>query len=150
MRNLVVITLFLITATLAVSAQTLEGKNYIKLTYGGPRADRYIVDVFFSNESILSQVYISGLFFKVRQKDFTAIKKAIMSSREVTEIDTSEAGYYRFMINSDSVTILFKAINPEKVNNVFNEILKQISKPSQRKKVSSTFELIYKDILNPY
>ncbi len=150
MRNLIVMTLFLISATSVVSAQALEGKNYIKLTYGGPRADRYIPDVFFANELIPSQVYISGLFFKVRQKDFTAIKKTIISSRDVTQIDTTEAGYYRFLVNSDSVSILFKTINPEKVNNVFNEILKQISKLSQRKKVGSAFELIYKDILNPY
>jgi hypothetical protein len=150
MKKIIIIVLLLIDPICFLFGQNSSNENYIKLTYGGPRADMTIPYVAFSTKKMSSDLYNFGLFFKVRQKDFVAIKKAIENSKDITQIDTAKAGYYRFIIVFQNSKTLFKAINPEKANNVFDDIVKHISKPTLRKKISETFALIYQKILDPY
>lgn len=150
MKKNVIIILFSIIPACLLFGQTPGEANYIKLTYGGPRSDRTIPDVAFSYEATGSKLYDFGLFFKVRKKDFVAIKKAIETSKEITQIDTAKTSYYKFTVVFDNKKSLFKAINPEKANIVFNEIIKQISKSSLRKRIGETLATIYEAMLNVY
>lgn len=127
-----------------------ERKIIFSLLTGGGRSDKTIPEVVFSYKPIESRLYDFGLFIKVRKKDFFAIKRAIDNSKELTEIDTAKAGYYKFLVVSDSRKTLYKAINPEKANYVFNDIKRQISKSSSRKRIGETLATIYEGMLNVY
>lgn len=150
MKKTIVIFLFSIIPAFSLFGQSPNDTNYIKLTYGGPRSDRTIPDVVFSYKQAGSKLYDFGLFFKLRKRDFVAIKKAIQTSKEITQIDSTKNGYYKFIVVFDSEILLFKAINSEMVNSVFNKITTKISKSSLRKRVGEALATIYEAMLNVY
>lgn len=149
MKKLIVLSVIIFSAYSSATGQNKLVGNYIQMTYGGPRNDRNIVDVFLSYKKLDPAIYSFGVFYKIRKRDFIAVWREMEKSKNIENNDSATFGYFRIILNKGENKRIFIASNRKKISEIFAVIEKQLHPYSTRNYIKEALDVVFSAIDHP-
>ena len=106
--------------------------NYIRLDYAGGPVDKPIPTVVFSVEKYEKSYDFIGSVYYVSKCELLSIKEVIEEERFSHVIDTTDVGYYNFLIVAGGKKKLYVSDDKKNTAALFDRITSQLERKSEK------------------